>query len=138
MNKLYLLVITSVLLVSCSSGKESRINEKTDGVKEITIKIHDYNKNEQHYLLNIMTNGKQQKDVAQFPENRLIITNERKEAKVKFHLNTNYTINVSKTNAKTIKEFYSNKKSEQALEIVSKKIDFKPDLQDKELSININ
>ncbi|MGG3642020.1 hypothetical protein ABES38_11690 [Bacillus gobiensis] len=108
--KKFIIIFLLTLLVSCS-GHSGSNGKEDEFVKKITIKIIDDQSKEQRYLLNVMTNGKQVEDAAQLPENSFIITNEKKEAKKQFHLNTKYTIKVSKTNARTIKELSYNKQN---------------------------
>jgi hypothetical protein len=129
------------LLISCSSVNQSGNNKEKRAVKGqivITIKIVGNLSDEHRYLLSLTTNGKQKKETAQFPESRLIITNDKKIAHVKFHTNSKYVIKVSKTEAKNIKEFFQGKKNGKLEDYQTlATVDFTPTQDSDNLDINV-
>ena len=71
--------------------------------KQITIQIEDNQINEQYYSIQIMTNGKETKKIAVFPQVKSLITDNKKQVKVEVVEDVPYTIRVFKTNEKSLK-----------------------------------
>jgi hypothetical protein len=134
--KYFVSFLLLILLTSCSNNEESG-GDKVE-TKEITLQVIDNQDDDQRYLINIMTNGKQTKDSAVLPKSILVITNDKKEVKGTFYLNTKYTLKVSKTDSKTMKEFHNKKKGGQVgTEQLITTVDFSPTKDTSTFEINV-
>ncbi|WP_028402343.1 hypothetical protein [Ectobacillus panaciterrae] len=118
MRKFTAIFVVSVFIftcVGCSNSSDKTIKTNAASIdtqsKNITIKIIDAQNDEQHYLVQIMTNGKQTKDMAVLPESKFVITDDKKEAKTEFYVGVTYTIRVSKTTVKSTEEYFKKPKT---------------------------
>lgn len=137
---LYIVVI--VLLVSgCSNSTGNIVKDGEFKSKNITIQIDDNHITEQHYLIDIMTNGKETKNIAVFPQLKYVITNNKKQVKVEVVEDVPYIIKVHKTNAKSVKELFNKPKiveSSSQVEEPLAEVKFTPSTDLNNLKIKVN
>ncbi|UZJ79611.1 hypothetical protein [Fictibacillus sp. KU28468] len=136
MLKYLIRILLIILLASCSStGGKDHLRSK-----EITLQIVNTQEKNQHFLLTVITDGKETNQAAaKFPKSFIIITNENKKAKVKLNLRTKYTIKVAKTPVKNIDELQNKKKSGQKVAgRLLANVEFTPTKHSDTLKIKIN
>jgi len=135
--KWLLAALLAGLLMGCGAGG------KADGgsemkAKEITIQIVGGTAGK-HYLIETVTAGLDENGKAVLPEAKLLITDERQEAKIRVHLNTEYTVKVSEAYAKDLDEFFRKKKSGAVLTgPLLKTVTFTPQENTNEFEINLS
>ncbi|SFD40212.1 hypothetical protein SAMN05428981_101240 [Bacillus sp. OV194] len=136
MLKYLIRILLVILLASCSStGGKDHLRSK-----EITLQIVNSKEKNQHFLITVITDGKETDQAgAVLPKSFIIITNENKEAKVKLDLTTKYTIKVAKTTVKNIDELQNKKKSGQKVAgPLLANVEFTPTKHLETLKIKIN
>ncbi|WP_062237630.1 hypothetical protein [Fictibacillus sp. FJAT-27399] len=135
MLKYLIRILLVILLASCSlTGEKDHLRSK-----EITLQIVNTQEKNQHFLLTVITVGKETDQAAVLPKSFIIITNENKEAKVKLDLTTKYTIKVAKTTVKNINELQNKKKGGQKVAgPLLANVEFTPTKHSDTLKIKIN
>lgn len=136
-----LILVVFLLLVSGCSNSNSIVKERGMKSKNITIQIDDNQNNEQHYSIQIMTNGKETKKIAVFPQVESLITDSKKQVKVEVVEGVSYTIQVFKTNVQSVQEQYNKPKT---VESLSQKVEplavvkYTPSTDSYKLKIKVN
>lgn len=113
MRKILGFVIVLLLVSGCSIFNSI---EKGNGIKSknITIQIVDNQKNEQHYSVQILTNGKETEKIAVYPQERTLITESKKQVNIKVTEGVIYTVRVFKTDVKSTQDLYNQPKTGEA------------------------
>ncbi|SMQ80645.1 hypothetical protein SAMN05444673_3962 [Bacillus sp. OV166] len=80
--------------------------EKDGGMerKNITIQVIDEQDNKQHFLLQVMTDGKDTKNIPVLPQTSTMIIDDNEKTKIGVNLTVPYTIRAFKTNLKSTQE----------------------------------
>lgn len=110
MRKILALVIVLLLLNGCSNFNSIEKDEEPKS-KNITIQIVDNQENEQHYSVQVMTNGKETEKIAVYPQVRTVVTDRKKQINIKVTEGILYTVRVFKTDVKLTKKQYIKPKS---------------------------
>lgn len=78
-------------------------------IQKITIQLVDEQKNNEKYLIQLHTNGKETNDIAILPSNTFYLTDANKLAIIQVNINVPYLLKVYRTSAKSMEELYKNK-----------------------------
>ncbi|MDE8562898.1 hypothetical protein PNH38_03255 [Anoxybacillus rupiensis] len=107
-KKAWLFIMAFVIfIVACSHPKDAE-NQLPDKIP-VTIKIVDQDGQYSKFLVHVVSEGYQNKDIAHIPQVQLMIVNS-KSLKLHLYSGVTYTFEVSPTHYRTIDEYLKNKK----------------------------
>ncbi len=138
-SKEFVVLLLIVFLVSCSSSNyltDEEENEKSVGMKDFNIEIIDDQKN-QNYLMVLTTRGKHIGNKAVLPQTEMVIIDKNKETLVSLNTNTNYEINVFKTNVETMDEYLNKEDQQNVRGKKLKSLQYTPTKDEKNIEIRL-